>query len=130
VEAGVANSVTDPDVVIFPILLVRNSVNHSPLSVSVVIPAIGPDGDEKLFGFGTVYSLIVPAVVIRPILLMLVPCSRNHSAPSGPVVIDTGKLFGFGSGNSVMACAPALGTVPSKVNVAETSAVTKTAAPS
>src|SRR5262245_47220355 len=37
------------------------------------------------------YSVITPAVVIRPILL--VPVSVNQSAPSGPVVIATVPLL-------------------------------------
>ena len=46
------------------------------------------------------YSVITPLVVMRPILL---PAdSVNQSAPSGPVMIQTGTLLGVGIWNSVM----------------------------
>ncbi len=50
---------------------------------------------------GTASSLIVPAVVIRPILLPRV--SANQSAPSGPAVIPYGALPDVGTVYSVTA---------------------------
>jgi hypothetical protein len=50
---------------------------------------------------GTGYSVITPAVVMRPILLP--PYSVNQSAPSGPAVIDCGSLLAVGTGYSVIA---------------------------
>src|ERR1017187_584082 len=41
-----------------------------------------------------------PAVVIRPILLLL--DSANHSAPSGPAAIPAGQANAVGTGYSVM----------------------------
>ena len=48
---------------------------------------------------GSAYSVITPAVVIRPILLPL--DSVNHSAPSGPAVMSARNASGVGSGYSV-----------------------------
>src|SRR5262249_4108001 len=62
-------------------------------------PAVIPRG--KLFGVSPVaYSLMAPAVVIRPILLPR--NSVNHSAPSGPTVMPSGSLFAVGMGCSLM----------------------------
>src|SRR5262249_3069366 len=69
------------------------SKNHSAPSGPVVIPK-GP-----LLGLGIGNSVITPAVVIRPILL--VSFSVNHSAPSGPVVISQVPRP-VGIGNSVI----------------------------
>ena len=43
-----------------------------------------------LSAVGRGYSVLTPATVIRPILLL--PYSVNHSAPSGPAVIAQGPL--------------------------------------
>jgi hypothetical protein len=49
---------------------------------------------------GTTNSLVkTPPVVMRPILLP--PPSVNHSAPSGPATMLSGKLFAVGIVNSV-----------------------------
>jgi len=61
-------------------------------------PAVMSDG--KLSGVGMANSVMVPAVVIRPILLA--PNSVNQRAPSGPAVMPTGKLLAVGRANSVM----------------------------
>src|ERR1700730_16242554 len=53
-----------------------------------------------LFAVGTGYSVIVPAVVMRPILLP-VP-SVNHRLPSGPAVMSRAPPPAVGTGNSVM----------------------------
>src|SRR6516165_114973 len=79
------------------------SVNHNAPSDAAVIA----EKLERLLEFGSGYSVIAPSVVIRPTLLTLGPSSRNHNAPSGPVVSvckEFGrilKLFGFGSGKYV-----------------------------
>jgi hypothetical protein len=44
---------------------------------------------------------MVPAVVIRPILLAA--ASVNHRLPSGPATMRAGKLAGVGTTNSVIA---------------------------
>ena len=54
-------------------------------------------------GRGGGNSVTTPAVVIRPIWAI----SVNHNAPSGPLVIPKGWVFGVGIGNSVMTCAAA-----------------------
>ena len=51
-------------------------------------------------GVGIGFSVITPAVVIRPIWFRT--GSVNHSAPSGPAVISPGELAGLGMGNSVI----------------------------
>src|ERR1700676_5052148 len=48
---------------------------------------------------GTLYSVIVPTVLIRPILPPAY--SANQSAPSGPAAIPTGLLLEVGIGYSV-----------------------------
>jgi hypothetical protein len=50
---------------------------------------------------GVMYSEMTPAVVIRPILLVLP--SANHSAPSGPTVISLPPMLAVGVGYSEMA---------------------------
>jgi hypothetical protein len=52
---------------------------------------------------GIIYSLISPAVVIRPTLPAEGKNSVNHSAPSGPFVIPMGELPDVGTVNSVSA---------------------------
>src|SRR5260221_7718175 len=47
-----------------------------------------------LLPVGTGYSVILPSVVMRPILLPLY--SVNHSALSEPTVMQTGPAFGTG----------------------------------
>src|SRR5262249_42907650 len=63
-----------------PILPVCNSVNHSAPSGPILI-AMGP-----LLTVGIANSVITPAVVMRPMLLLF----TNHNAPSGPVVMPEG----------------------------------------
>ena len=75
---GSAYSVTEPNMVIRPILLAGVSVNHIAPSGPFVIT-------EGLFALGMGYSVNEPDVVIRPIFLPRL--SVNQSAPSGPVVI-------------------------------------------
>ena len=65
-----------------PIAFAANIVNHSDPSAPLVIPCGVLDATV------TVYSVITPAVVMRPILLSRV--SVNQSAPSGPMVIPCG----------------------------------------
>src|SRR5438105_4077726 len=48
---------------------------------------------------GTEYSVMIPAVVMRPILSA--KCSVNHRAPSGPIVMYAGYPLGVGTGYSV-----------------------------
>jgi hypothetical protein len=87
--------VITPAVVMRPILLLKNSVNHSAPS--------GPAAMSKglLLAVESVDdSLMTPAVVMRPILLPRI--SANHSAPSGPAVIPKGLLLAVGIGKSVM----------------------------
>ncbi len=68
---------TVPDVVIFPIFPVPQSVNHRLPSDPAAIPSgLLPEGRE--------YSVIEPDVVVFPILLLRL--SVNHTLPSGPVV--------------------------------------------
>src|SRR5215813_13829809 len=74
-----------------PILPVCNSVNHSAPSAPILM-AMGP-----LLTVGIGNSVITPAVVMRPMLLLF----TNHSAPSGPVVMPDGALLVPGIGNSV-----------------------------
>jgi hypothetical protein len=57
--------------------------------------------NAPLEGVGTRYSLIAPAVVIRPILLPL--ASVNQSAPSGPAVMLSNPLDDVGTGYSLSA---------------------------
>ena len=59
-------------------------MNQSAPSGPVAIPLLPLE-------VGTGYSVIVPAVVIRPIELP--DCSVNHKAPSGPAA----TLFGIGT---------------------------------
>src|SRR6266545_1983522 len=93
-KPGIGNSVMVPVVVIRPICLLPNSVNHSAPSG----PAVMPRGE--LLRLGMANSVTLPPVVIRPIWLRL--DSVNHSAPSGPVVMPRGPLLALGMGNSVM----------------------------
>jgi hypothetical protein len=72
-------------------------VNHKAPSGPAVIP------NGRLAGVVTGYSVITPAVLIRPILLLSV--SVNHMAPSGPMVIPCGTLLGALSGNWLNSCA-------------------------
>src|ERR1700676_4356090 len=65
-------------------------LNHSAPSGPTVI-RVGPP-------LLAVYSVMIPAVVIRPIL----PPSVNQRAPSGPATMSRGYLPGHGSGNSVI----------------------------
>src|ERR1700690_4010358 len=83
-------TVTTPDVVMRP--KPRLLVNHKAPSG----PAMIPDGPVT---WG--YSVMAPAVVIRPILLPL--SSVNHKAPSGPATISSAKAPGVGIGYSVTA---------------------------
>src|ERR1700686_299935 len=76
---GVEDSVTAPGGVMRPILLAE-SVNQSAPSG----PATMPPG--LLAGLGMGYSVIAPAVGMRPILLRTT--SVNHNAPSGPAVMS------------------------------------------
>jgi hypothetical protein len=85
-----------PEIVIRPILMAAFSVNHRVPSGPAVIP------QGLLLGVGTEYSVMVPFVVTRLILLTLFCCSANHRAPSGPAVMPFGRQFGVGIGNSVM----------------------------
>jgi hypothetical protein len=54
----------------------------------------------QLFAVRVWYSVKLPPVVIRPILPVTV--SPNHSAPSGPVAMQSGPLSAVGIGYSVM----------------------------
>src|SRR5262249_58742640 len=58
-------------------------------------------GVGVLVAVGMGNSVTTPAVVMRPILLLF--CSMNQRAPSGPTVIACGKLPAVGTGNCVMA---------------------------
>jgi hypothetical protein len=94
-----------PDVVIRPIAPLR-SVNHRAPSGPAVMASAPP------LGSGTGNAVITPAVVMRPILL-LVPSKVNHRAPSGPATMPRGVplaelLIEAGSGYSVKTCAPTL----------------------
>src|SRR5258708_34898727 len=75
-----------------PILPVCNSVNHSAPSGPILMP-MGP-----LLTVGIGNSVITPAVVMRPMLLLF----TNHSAPSRPAVVPIGALAVPGIGNSVI----------------------------
>jgi len=92
VPVPIENSVMTPAVVISPILLLWDSVNHSaPFGPTVIpcgpLPAVGMENSEK-----------TPAVVRRPILL---PASSvNHIAPSGPMTGEYGWLPAVGIENS------------------------------
>jgi hypothetical protein len=55
----------------------------------------------SLLAVGIANSVVVPAVVIRPILLA--NCSVNQRLPSGPTAMPHGPLWGVGTGNSMMA---------------------------
>ena len=74
---GSGNSLSSPDVVIRPILLLLSSVNQIAPSDPTVIPF------GLLSGVGSRNSVTFPAVVMRPTLLP--KNSVNQSAPSGPV---------------------------------------------
>jgi hypothetical protein len=76
-----------------PIFAPVNSVNQRLPSG----PAVMPKG--LLLAVGTVNSVTVPLVVIRPILLLL--SSVNHNFPSGPVAMLTGSLLAVRPVNSV-----------------------------
>src|SRR5580658_1591484 len=76
---GTPYSVTDPVVVMRPILLAFPSVNHKAPSGPEVIPLVWVPG------VGSGNWLISKVVVIRPMLP--VDPSVNHKAPSGPGVI-------------------------------------------
>ena len=65
------------------------------------------DLDRLPAGVGTEYSVNVPAVVMRPTLL--VQSSVNHSAPSGPVATEAGPAPDVGIEYSVI-CALLPGT--------------------
>lgn len=92
-----------PEVVIRPMAI--PALNQSALSGPAVMP-LGtlpkphPPGVQTGPGSGMAYSMMVPAVVIRPILLPLP--SVNHNAPSGPAVMPAGELFAVGTGYSVI----------------------------
>ena len=86
-----------------PIWLPRASVNQRLPSGPAVIPT-GPVvvvlaalGEE---GVGSANSVMMPAVVIRPIWLP--SDSVNQRLPSGPAAIPAGMLLAVGSANSVM----------------------------
>jgi len=81
---GTVYSVTVPDVVVRPILLVLNSVNQSAPSEPTAM------SNGQLLAVGTGYSVIAPVVVIRPILFAVPLYSVNQSAPSGPAVMPIG----------------------------------------
>src|SRR5262245_31751239 len=85
VEFDVGNSLKVPSAVRRPILLPAASVNQMAPSGPTVMPW------GLLPAVGGVNSVYTPAVVIRPILLVLsffsTSDSENHSAPSGPTVI-------------------------------------------
>ena len=51
---------------------------------------------------GMTYSLITPAVVMRPILFPAGLYSVNQRAPSGPAAMPKGRLLAVGIGNSVI----------------------------
>src|ERR1700733_8680559 len=78
---------------------------------------------------GTVYSVIAPPVVIRPILLPLY--SVNHNAPSGPAVMPSGLLPLVGTGYSLMSVTlmDAVAGLPAPVPVAVTLLVVLTKVP-
>ena len=93
-----------PPVVIRPILLPSDSVNHSAPSGPAVM----------LYGAASVVGIVnsekVPPVVIRPILLAVV--SANHSAPSGPVVMPHGSALFVGVAYSLKSDAEAVPAPP------------------
>jgi hypothetical protein len=66
-------------------------------------PAIMLVGELLPVGIGN--SVMIPAVVIRPILFT--SSSVNQSAPSGPAVMPWGLLLAVGIGNSEKVCAGA-----------------------
>jgi hypothetical protein len=114
-------SVMTPVVVVRPMLFPRYSVNHSAPSGPAVIP------EGKLFAVGTGYSVITPAVVMRPILLAE-ENSVNHTAPSGPAVIPQGALSKVGTLYSPMAacCADELaGRLNSRTAIQQLSVLQK-----
>ena len=104
-SVGIGNSVIAPPVVILAILLPpgATSVAHSAPSGPSVMAAgeLAP---------GRLYSVIAPAVVIRPILPG--KFSQNHSAPSGPGVMPEGVLRVVGIGNSTIVTPRAAGSRP------------------
>ena len=61
-------------------------------------PTVMPCGCTP--GVGTVNSVTVPLVVIRP--TWSVPAWVNHNAPSGPLVMKAGSVFAVGMVNSVI----------------------------
>ena len=72
------------------------------------------------FAVGTRYWVNAPAVVMRPILLP--EYSVNQSAPSGPLVMPSGKLFSVGMGYSVSAPAVVMRPILSPLNSVNQSA--------
>ena len=68
----------------------KSPVNQRAPSIDPVVMLPRP-----LAGVGTVYSLKVPALVIRPILLVVL--SVNHTAPSGPAVMPVSPLSEVGT---------------------------------
>jgi len=78
---GIEYSVTTPEVVILPILLVVHSVNQ----IAPSDPLVMPHKLKTALVVGTGNSVIAPEVEIRPILLSY--GSVNQIAPSGPVAM-------------------------------------------
>ena len=79
-----------------PNSLVPDSVNHRlPSELSATMPKGRWPQHEP-----SEYSVITPAVVIRPILPE--PSSVNHRLPSGPAVIPQGNADAVGTVNSVI----------------------------
>lgn len=76
-------SVTAPDVVTFPRLLLSSSYQRFPSGP--LTSALG-----NAFTVGSGYSVIVPFSVIFAILFAFVASSRNHILPSGPAAIALG----------------------------------------
>src|SRR4051794_27238136 len=95
---GRGNSVTTPEVVIRPILLLSDSVNQRAPS----FPSVIPSGNCPVFPLASIgNSLILPLVSIRPILPP--NCSVNHSALSaGTDVMPQGAEPEVGVLNSVI----------------------------
>src|SRR5262245_5657903 len=90
---GIRNSVISPESVMNPILLLLDSVNHSPPAP----PAI-PIGALAAVGIGN--SVMFPSGVMRPILFPAV--SVNHRVPSSRATMSDGALCDVGTRNSVM----------------------------
>src|SRR5207253_351677 len=84
---GTANSTALAPVVMRPILLAENSVNHSLPSG----PGATPHGLEEVGN-----SVTAPERVMRP----RAPFSVNQTLPSGPGAISNGELFAV-TGKSV-----------------------------